>query len=239
MKGGENMKSAKEIIRKALSYEGMTEDKKGNIVFNTDYYGGKVNRHIPWCCTFVWDIFRMEGAGKLFFNGKKTAYVPAVEVYAKKMKKTVPKNKGRLGDLAVFDFTGWGAQHIGFIVYRRIDGKYVTVEGNTSPASVGSQSDGRCVAVKIRTVSQIRCISRPDYKKIRDVQIEYSKKAIYHLLKPRTLRTKPSTESAKIGVLPAGTKVKCMQVKTIGKNVWIRVEKGWIAAYYNGNTNVG
>ena len=93
------MKTAKDIILRALSYDGLGESTKGNIIFNTDYYGGKVNRHIPWCCTFIWDIFRMEGASKLFFNGKKTAYVPAVETYAKRMKKTVKKTKESLGTL--------------------------------------------------------------------------------------------------------------------------------------------
>lgn len=233
------MKSAKEIILRALAYDGTGEDERGNVIFNTDFYGGKVNRHIPWCCVFVWDIFRMTGASKLFFNGKKTAYVPAVETYAKKMKKTVSRDKGKLGDIVIFDFTGGGAQHIGFIVYRRKDGKYVTVEGNTSPAAAGSQSDGRCVAVKTRSLSQIRCIYRPDYPKVRDAQIDYKKKAFYHLISPRSLRTKPSIEAAKLGTLAAGTKVKCLQVKTIGRNVWIRTEKGWIAAFYNGNTYVG
>lgn len=233
------MKSAKEIILRALSYDGLGEDAKGNVVFNTDYYGGKVNRHIAWCCTFVWDIFRMEGAGKLFFNGKKTAYVPAVETYAKKMRETVPRDKGKLGDLAIFDFTGAGAQHIGFIIYQRSDGKYVTVEGNTSPGLGGNQSDGRCVAVKVRSITQVRCIYRPDYPRVKDTQIEYKKKASYHLIKPRSLRTKASTESAKLGSMAAGTKVKCLQIKKVGKNIWIRTEKGWIAAYYNGNTYVG
>lgn len=234
------MKTAKDIILKALSYDGLGESAKGNIIFNTDYYGGKVNRHIPWCCTFIWDIFRMEGASKLFFNGKKTAYVPAVETYAKRMKKTVKKDEGELGDIALFDFSGSGAsQHIGFIVSRKADGSYVTIEGNTSPGMGGSQSDGMCVAVKVRTQNQIRCIYRPKYPKAADGEIEYKKKKSYHLLSARSLRTKPSLEAAKLGTLGAGRKITCLQVKKIGKNTWIRTEKGWIAAYYNGHTYVG
>lgn len=234
------MKTAKKIIIRALSYDGLGESEKGNIVFNTDYYGGKVNRHIPWCCSFVWDIFRMEGASKLFFGGKKTAYVPAVETYARKMKRTVSKDEGELGDVVIFDFTGSGAaQHIGFIVAKKADGSYITVEGNTSPGMGGSQADGMCVAVKNRTQKQIRCIYRPKYDKAPDEEIEYKKKRSYHLLAARSLRTKPSLESTKLGTLGAGRKVSCLQIKKKGKNTWIRTEKGWIAAYYNGHTYVG
>lgn len=234
------MKTAKEIILRALSYDGLGEDNKGNVIFNTDYYGGKVNRHIPWCCAFVWDIFRMEGASKLFFNGKKTAYVPAVETYARKMKKTVAKDKGKLGDVVLFDFSGsGGAEHIGFIVGQRENGSYITVEGNTSAGTNGSQSDGMCVAVKNRTQSQIRCIYRPKYDEAKDAEIEYKKKKTYHLLKPRSIRTQASTSATKLGTLGMGKKVTCLAVKKVGKNTWIKTEKGWIAAYFNGNTYVG
>ncbi len=234
------MKTAKDIILRALSYDGLGEDKKGNVIFNTDYYGGKVNRHIPWCCSFVWDIFRMEGASKLFFNGKKTAYVPAVETYARKMKRTVSKDEGELGDVVLFDFTGSGsAEHIGFIVAKKANGSYVTVEGNTSPGTNGSQSDGMCVAVKNRTQSQIRCIYRPKYEGCKETEIEYRKKKTYHLLKARSARSKASTTATKLGIISAGKKVTCLQVRKVGKNTWIRTERGWIAAYFNGKTYVG
>ncbi len=96
-----------------------------------------------------------------------------------------------------------------------------------------------CVAVKVRTQNQIRYIYRPKYPKAADGEIEYKKKKSYHLLSARSLRTKPSLEAAKLGTLGAGRKVTCLQVKKIGKNTWIRTEKGWIAAYYNGHTYVG
>ena len=140
----------------------------------------------------------------------------------------------------LFDFTGNGsAQHIGFIICRKADGSYVTIEGNTSPGLGGSQSDGMCVAVKVRTQNQIRCIYRPNYSKEPDAEVEYKKKRTYHLLSARSLRTKPSLEAAKFGTLGAGKKITCLQVKKIGKNTWIRTERGWIAAYYNGHTYVG
>lgn len=42
----------------------------------------------------------------------------------------------------------------------------------------------------------------------------------------------------KSGCLCKGVKVTCMESKTIGFNVWIRIPSGWIPAYYNGKYNV-
>jgi GH24 family phage-related lysozyme (muramidase) len=38
------------------------------------------------------------------------------------------------------------------------------------------------------------------------------------------------------GCLEAGTRVTCLEVSTVGSDVWIRTPSGWIAAYYNGKT---
>lgn len=231
------MATAKEIVFKAMSYDGRKEDEKGNIIFNTDYYGGKVNRHIPWCCAFVWDIFRMCDASKLFFGGKKTAYVPAVETYAVKTKKTVKKTEGQCGDIALFDFAKNGiSQHIGFIIYQKENGDYVTIEGNTSDSS---QSDGGTVAVKTRKQSQIRCIYRPCYEKKIEKEPKYKIGESYHTIRPRSLRTKPKTDATKLGTLGAGKKIKCLEVEKVGKNLWIKTDKGWISGYYNGKKYVG
>ncbi len=39
-------------------------------------------------------------------------------------------------------------------------------------------------------------------------------------------------------VLKQGTKVTCLGMKEVGKDLWIRIPSGWIAAKYNGNTYV-
>lgn len=36
------------------------------------------------------------------------------------------------------------------------------------------------------------------------------------------------------GYLKKGTAVTCLEVKTVGSNIWIRIPSGWCAAYYNG-----
>ena len=69
-----------DVIKKALSFVGTEADPPGNVVFNTEYYGGKVKgKQFAWCVVFVWYCFRKSKASKLFFNGKKTAAVKPFE----------------------------------------------------------------------------------------------------------------------------------------------------------------
>lgn len=157
-------KTAKDVMNKAISFLGVKESpaNSNNVVFNTDYYGKSVNgAAYPWCCAYVWDIFRLAGAGGLFYNGNKTAYCPTVETWGKQKGLTVDKTKGQYGDIVLFDFSGKGlAGHIGFIVAKNSDGSYKTIEGNTA---VGNDSNGGCVMYRTRQLSSIRCIIRPKY----------------------------------------------------------------------------
>ena len=68
------MAKASTIIKKAVSYLGTKENpaNSNKVKFNNDYYGRVVSgSSYPWCCTFVWDIFKMCDASDLFFGGKK------------------------------------------------------------------------------------------------------------------------------------------------------------------------
>ena len=47
-----------------------------------------------------------------------------------------------------------------------------------------------------------------------------------------------NARDSKNAVLKQGTKVTCLEMKEIGKDLWIRIPSGWIAALYNGNTYV-
>lgn len=41
-----------------------------------------------------------------------------------------------------------------------------------------------------------------------------------------------ASDKNKNGALDAGTKVTCQEVKKVGKDIWIRIPSGWIAAFY-------
>ena len=230
---------AKEIIKMALKYVGTEADPPGNVIFNTHYYGGKVKgKQFAWCVVFVWDVFRMSGASKLFFNGKKTAACQYLMAYAQKKEKVIPKNKGQLGDVVLFNFSGGTSpQHVGFIIKKNSDGSYLTVEGNTS-AGAGSQDNGGCVAIKTRKQSQVVFIYRPKYDQPAAEPVpDYQVGKEYMVVETRTLRSKANTGAASLGTLKPGTKVKVKRViKIKNGNVWLEVtagkKEGYIAAYY-------
>lgn len=160
---GSEVDQAKLIMDKAASYIGVAEKPPGsnNVVFNTHYYGGAVNGSwYPWCCAFVWDIFRMCGLSQLFYDGQKTAYCPTVYNWAQQKGLIVPKETARYGDILLFDWGGDGvADHIGFVeAYNGVT--YTTIEGNTSDSS---NSNGGQVMRRTRYAGQIQAVIRPKY----------------------------------------------------------------------------
>lgn len=156
------MATAKQIIEKACSYIGTYDGGNNNVIFNTHYYGNMVSgQAYPWCCAFVWDIFRMCGASELFCDGLKTAYCPTVMNWGISKRLTVSKSNGKCGDIVLFDWNGDGvADHIGLIISKNTDGSYTTVEGNTANSNY---SNGGYVLKMTRYQSQIIGIIRPKY----------------------------------------------------------------------------
>lgn len=155
------MAKASTIIKKAVSYLGTKENpaNSNKVKFNNDYYGRVVSgSSYPWCCTFVWDIFKMCDASDLFFGGKKTAYCPDVENYYKKHDRW--HSTGQAGDLCLMDFGKGRASHIGIVEKANSDGTYTTIEGNTSRSS---DDNGGVVMRRTRSKSVIRGFARPDY----------------------------------------------------------------------------
>lgn len=159
------MATAKQIIDKALSYLGTYDGGNSNVIFNTDYYGKAVSGSAyPWCCAFLWDIFRMCGASDIFNGGEKTAYCPTVLNWGKKNGLTVNKANGQYGDIVLFDWNGDGiADHIGLIISNNADGSYTTVEGNTANSNY---SNGGWVLKMQRYQWQIIGIIRPKYDSV-------------------------------------------------------------------------
>lgn len=239
------MVTAKDVIKKALSFVGTEADPPGNVVFNTEYYGGKVKgKQFAWCVVFVWYCFRKSKASKLFFNGKKTAACAYLMNYAEAKEKVISKRKGQIGDVVFFNFNGGTSpQHVGFILKRNEDGSYLTVEGNTS-AGAGSQDNGGCVAIKTRKQSQVVFIYRPKYDQPAEEPMpDYQIGKKYIVVEARSLRTKANTGATKMGTLKAGSWVTVKGIKKFSSgNVWIKVESGknsgYIAAYFNGKVKV-
>lgn len=165
------MATARNVIDYALTQVGIMEvpANSNNVIYNTHYYGGAVSgSDYPWCCAFVWDIFRLCGCSELFYGGMKTAYCPTYESWAKAQGLSVGVDNGRIGDVVTFDFGKGRAQHIGFILGKNSDGTYQTLEGNTS---VSSDDNGGAVMIRTRAKSQMRYIFRPRYDEVKNVVI--------------------------------------------------------------------
>ena len=114
------MITAKTIVDKALSFIGTYDGGNNNVVFNTDYYGKEVSgQNFAWCAAFLWDIFRMSNAEKLFCDGAKTAYCPYIHSWGQKSGQLVDKTKGEYGDIVLFD---WNKNRI-LSVYSQLGAK--------------------------------------------------------------------------------------------------------------------
>ena len=166
---------ASTIIDKAKSYVGTTEypPNSNNVIFNTDYYGHEVygSETYPWCMTFVWDIFRMCGASNLFYGGNKTASCPELMRWAKE-KDLFVTGTYKHGDVLIFDWDSIkDGDHTGFCIEDKGD-TVVTVEGNTSPADHGSQSNGGGVFIRTRSKADITGAYRPPYEEPKNGWVE-------------------------------------------------------------------
>ena len=154
--------TAEKILKIAKAEIGTKEYPKNSnkVKYNTEYYGREVSGGAyPWCCVFVWWVFKHAGASKLFFNGKQSASCTTVRDGMKAQKVKDPK----AGDIVFFNFSGDNTkvEHIGIVEFVNADGTVNTIEGNTS---TGNDANGGQVMRRIRKRSQIDCFIRPQYQ---------------------------------------------------------------------------
>ena len=142
------------LIAKAKGEKGVKENPSGSnkVKYNTAYYGREVSGSAyPWCCAFIWWLFRECDASALFYGGKKTASCTTLMNYYKN--KGQCSDKPKVGSLVFFH---WGkgtiAKHIGIVIKVNADGSIVTIEGNTA---VGNDSNGGEVMERVRYPSQV------------------------------------------------------------------------------------
>ena len=135
------------------------------VKYNTAYYGKKVGGDYPWCCVFIWWLFRQVGAPQLFFGGGKTAYCPALLNYHKKQKVT----DYRPGDIIFFNFKGRStAAHVG--ICEAWDGSFITtIDGNTGTSN---EANGGAVMRRKRAKKLIVGAYRPNYEEMDTVTQE-------------------------------------------------------------------
>lgn len=160
-----------EIIKEARKYLGWNGKK-----FCNDY-GMMFGNH--WCCAFVWDIFRMAKASKLFYGGQKTAYVPTAQMWLAANCEHVSMKDAKPGDIIVFTWSGNGynhehgsRDHIGLIRKKGTASTAFTIEGNTG----GTSPMNSKVMERERALQFVFGIYRPKYETKKAVQSDDKKK---------------------------------------------------------------
>ena len=136
----------------ALAEVGTTEQPPGS---NMNPYAPAVGdaNGFAWCCSFV--HWCANEAGLPF---PSTAYVPALESWARSEGLTVPAADIRRGDVVCLDFTapfGDGSDHVEIALGPPADGWVECVGGNTSDKAGGSVDNGGGVFVNSRPLSWV------------------------------------------------------------------------------------
>lgn len=164
------MSAAKNVLYCARQWIGYSrwDDPEPGTVFGRwyaelvgDSYFGESG--IPYCAMFV--SYCLNWAG-IEAAGLPGAYVPWILSANSDAGRLVANEDAQPGDLVMFDWQGDGvADHIGIVEENHADeGWMQTIEGNTSPGSGGSQSNGGGVYRRARNYSSIIGVARPYYE---------------------------------------------------------------------------
>ena len=153
--------TAEKILEIARSQLGIKENppNSNRVKFNTAYYGQEVSGSAyPWCCAFVWWVFREAGASELFYGGKKTASCSTLLGFHKAQ---AVRENYLPGDIIFFNFDGKkNTQHVG--ICEDWDGRYITtIDGNTAPTN---EANGGAVMRRRRPKKYIVGAYRPTYE---------------------------------------------------------------------------
>lgn len=152
------MATAKQILDIARAEIGYKEGAN-----NSNKYGSLYGlNNQPWCVIFIWWIFHQANASKLFYGGNRIALCSALFNFHKSQ--AVSRSALKPGDIVFFDFSGRGVDtsHVGIV--ESVSGtSIITIEGNTSSGSSGSQSNGDGVYRRTRSLSLVSKAYRPAY----------------------------------------------------------------------------
>lgn len=119
------------IVAIAASQIGVAEagGNDNRVPYNDEYYGKRRSGDdVPWCCAFVWWVFKHAGLSDLF--GPKTAGCGTF--YSNHTNDTIPFEQARAGDIVLYHPSG-SYSHIGIVSadYNPETKTIQTIEGNS------------------------------------------------------------------------------------------------------------
>ena len=164
------MSAAKNVLYCARQWIGYSrwDDPEPGTVFGRwyaelvgDSYFGESG--VPYCAMFISYCLNWAGVEAAGLPG---SYVPWILSANSDTGRLVANENAQPGDLVMFDWQDDGvADHIGIVEENHADeGWMQTIEGNTSPGSGGSQSNGGGVYRRARNYSSIIGVARPYYE---------------------------------------------------------------------------
>lgn len=157
------MATVNDILYIARNEIGYKEGANNNSKYGSEY-GMNYN---PWCVMFVWWVFNHAGGGNLFYGGNKVALCSTLYNYHNSLGQAVGTTGSALkaGDVVFFDFSGRkkDTNHVGIVESVTNSSTIVTIEGNTSSGSGGSQSNGDGVYRRTRSTKYVSRAYRPNY----------------------------------------------------------------------------
>ena len=166
------MATAQDVLRVAESQVGYSrwdDPEQGtkygrwyaNLVGDSYY----AENDVPYCAMFDSWCFAQ---AKAKCAGLPGAYCPSMLAEARKAGAVVASKSARAGDIVYFDWGNDGEpDHVGIVVENRST-YLVTIEGNTSDTTDGSQTNGGVVARKLRQFDRVCGIVRPYYDSSED-----------------------------------------------------------------------
>lgn len=119
---------ASKVIQIAATQVGTAESPMGS---DKQKYGEAYGMNgVPWCCIFVWWVFKQAGLSNLFYGGGKVAACTSAMNWFKS--KGQWHSKPKVGDCVFFNWSGGKSvsHHIGIVESVKSNGSVVVIEGN-------------------------------------------------------------------------------------------------------------
>jgi CHAP domain-containing protein len=151
--------TAQQILNVFRAELGTVENPRGS---NQTPYGVWYGWNgVPWCMIFQSWAFDQRQALPLI--GGKFAYTPAAAAWFESVGRW--SATPQVGSLAFFDFPDDvdRIQHVEIVEEVRADGRIVTIGGNTSSDTEGSQDNGGGVYRRVRSTVHVVGYGHPDY----------------------------------------------------------------------------
>ena len=156
------MATVKQILTIAQAELGIYESpaNSNNVKYNTWYYGKTVSgAAYPWCMVFVQWVFNQASMKLPYLTASCSSLL---SWYQKNKPGNVVKTP-KPGDIVIYNFS-----HTGIV--ESVGSSTITaIEGNTSPGTAGSQSNGGMVCRRTRSMTLVTAYIRPDYEKEEEI----------------------------------------------------------------------